>query len=149
VRREGVRKLIVGVIVLVAFVLGFVVGAAVVGRVAGRGMAQLTRAQPADLVTYVFMAARLRQADTEPVVDFMERQIDTNVLNVARLPASERPPGSPADKALRSAKLYRAIYPASGETAAEVTQVLDGISADGPANNEKMLRGLGAGKAGG
>jgi hypothetical protein len=83
------------------------------------------------------------------VVDFLERQIDRNVLEVSGLPASQRSPGSTAEKALRSAKLYRAVYPPSGDGAAEISKVLDSVSADGPATNETMLRGLAAGKPGG
>jgi hypothetical protein len=143
------RKLGFAVVALVAFILGFIAGSFVVSRVAGRGIRLLTQGQPANLVTYVFLAARLRQADAQPVADFVEMQIDRNVLEVSGLPASQRSPGSPADKALRSAKLYRAVYPPSSDSAAEVNKVLDSVSADGPANNETMLRRLAAGKSGG
>ncbi len=138
------RRASVVLAVLAAFVLGLVTGSLVVSRMVARGMAALTEGRPADLATYVFVAARLRQADTQPVADFLERQIDANVLTVAALPASQRAAGSPADKALRSAKLYRSSYPTTGGQVAEVARALDGIAADGPAYNETMLRGLAA-----
>ena len=139
------KNLAIGGLVLGALILGFAAGAIVVGRVASRGISLLTRGRPVDLATHVSMAAKLRLGETGPVIEHEELLIDGSVLSVGALAARERSPGSSADKALRSAKLYRAVYPSRSDQTAQVATVLDSVSTDGPVFNEGLLRRL-AGK---